>query len=400
MKVGSVIHTLHTSDWDRVNAKDWSRGPTIPDSVLLQQTLELGELAEPLGFDVLWSTNHLGTPYGMVPNVIQWLTYWAGRTEKIDLGSLVVILPWYNPVMLAHEIAMLDQLLKGRRFKFGVGRGISPDEYAELGVPQSESRERFAETLDILTLALTKPRFSYEGTIFKVPEMSVRPGPLHDDLMEDVLCGFNTPESMNLAAERGLGQLFIPAAPIDEMRARVISYNDIRAKRGLAPDQPTNYLWCYCVEKEEDAFKGVTYFRRFKDETSHHYGFANSEKFAKIKGYEAYADTGKTLGWGGWDRENPFEDPYLANQAIGTPDQILERVERLQKATGVKEVVVTWNYGGMPQEESLTSMKLFAKEVLPVLQKMETPLMDPNWQSEGAPAVENKTGALAAELGP
>jgi alkanesulfonate monooxygenase SsuD/methylene tetrahydromethanopterin reductase-like flavin-dependent oxidoreductase (luciferase family) len=288
--------------------------------------------------------------------------------------------------MLASEIAMLDQLLKGRRFKFGVGRGISPDEYAALGVPQSESRERFSETLDILAAALTKTRFSYDGDFFKVPEMSIRPEPLHDDLMKDVLCGFNTPESMNLAAARGLGQLFIPASPIEEMRARVISYNNIRAERGLGPDQPTNYLWCYCVEKEEDAIKGVNYFRRFKEETSFHYGFGNSEKFAKIKGYEAYADTSKTLGWGGWERENPFEDPYLANQAIGTPDQILERVERLQKATGAKEVVVTWAYGGMPHEESLTSMKLFAKEVLPTLQRMETPLMDPNWGPQTAPA--------------
>ena len=396
MKVGSVIHTLHTADWERVHARDWSRGPTIPDSVFLRQTLELGELAEPLGFDVLWATNHLGSPYGMVPNVVQWLTYWAGRTSRIELGSLVVILPWYNPVMLAHEIAMLDQLMQGRRFRFGVGRGVSPDEYAQLGVPQTKSRERFAETLDILTEALSKPRFSYEGEIFKVPEMSIRPEPLHKDLMDNLLCGFNTQESMTMAAERGLGQLFIPASPIDEMRKRVLAYNEIRAGHGLPPDQPTNYLWCYCVEKAEDAIKGVDYFRRFKDETSDHYGFGNFQKFAKIKGYEAYADTGKTLSWGSWNREDPFEDPYLANQAIGTPDQILERIERLQKATGLKEIVVTWNYGGMPQEESLASINLFAKECLPVLQKMETPLSDPDWQSESASIGQNTNEVAGA----
>src|SRR5712671_779265 len=100
MKVGAGIHTLHTDDWERVEAKDWTRAPRIPDYVALEQTLELGHLVEPLGFDCLWASEHFSTPYGMVPNVIQWLTYWAGRTEKIDVGSIVVVVPWWNPVVL------------------------------------------------------------------------------------------------------------------------------------------------------------------------------------------------------------------------------------------------------------------------------------------------------------
>jgi len=376
MKVGAGIHTLHTADWERIAAKDWSRPPTVPDYVALEQTLELGHLVEPLGFDCLWASEHFSTPYGMVPNVIQWLTYWAARTEKIDVGSIVVVVPWWNPVRLAHEVAMLDILLRGRRFKMGVGRGIAPDEYNALGVPQDQSRERFNETIEILKLGLTKQRFSYDGKIFKIPEISIRPGPRHSDLGDNILCAFNTPESMVFAAERGFGQLFVPATPIGEMRKNVIKYNEIRAGQGLPPDQPTIYLWGYCVANERNVDKGVNYFRRYQGEAATHYGFDDASKFLHIKGYESYADLTKTLGGIGASQfDNPFDDPFLANQAIGTPEQIIERVERLQKMTGVKEIMLVFNYGGMPHEESLASMELFAKEVLPALKKMPTPMM-------------------------
>jgi alkanesulfonate monooxygenase SsuD/methylene tetrahydromethanopterin reductase-like flavin-dependent oxidoreductase (luciferase family) len=376
MKVGAGIHTLHTADWERVRARDWSRPPTIPDYVAVEQTLELGHLVEPLGFDALWASEHFGSPYGMVPNVLQWLTYWAGRTSRIDVGSIVVVLPWWNPVDLAHEVAMLDILLQGRQFKMGVGRGIAPSEYGALGIPQSESRERFREALDVLKLSLTRERFSYKGKIFDIPEISVRPQARSKDLADRILCAFNTPESMVLAAEQGLGQLFVPATPIEAMRANVLKYNRIRAERGLPPDQPTIYLWAYCVDDEADARKGVEYFRTYQGEATTHYGLDDSAKFLNIKGYEQYAEIGKTLGGvGSAQYADPFDDPFLSSQAIGTPDRIVERVANLQKETGVKEIMLVFNYGGMPHAESLASLKLFAREVLPALQAMPTPAL-------------------------
>src|SRR5712671_5509569 len=111
------------------------------------------------------------------------------------------------------------------------------------------------------------------------------------------------------------------------------------------PDQPTIYLWGYCVANERDIEKGVKYFRRYQGEAATHYGFADLGRFAKIKGYEAYADLTKTLGGIGAPLyDNPFDDPFLASQAIGTPEQIIERVERLQRMTGVKEIMLVFNY--------------------------------------------------------
>ncbi len=142
MKCGAAVVATNSADWERVNAADWSRPPVVPDHVVMDEALAIGDMVEPLGFDSLWSSEHFATPYGMTPNALQFLAYWAGRTERVDLGSLVVVLPWWHPVKVAHEIAMLDILLRGRNYTLGVGRGLSPKEFGPLGVPQEEARQR------------------------------------------------------------------------------------------------------------------------------------------------------------------------------------------------------------------------------------------------------------------
>src|SRR5712691_8040160 len=61
-------------------------------------TLYIGELVEPLGFDSIWATEHYGSAYSMQPNPLQYLAYWAGRTTRVDMGTAVIVAPWWNPV--------------------------------------------------------------------------------------------------------------------------------------------------------------------------------------------------------------------------------------------------------------------------------------------------------------
>ena len=84
--------------------------------------LRLASLAEPLGFDSLWSVEHHFTDYTMVPDVLQFLSYFAGRTQRVQLGSMVVVLPWHDPMRAAEEISLIDHLCSGR-FVLGIGRG-------------------------------------------------------------------------------------------------------------------------------------------------------------------------------------------------------------------------------------------------------------------------------------
>src|SRR5919108_1020870 len=89
-------------------------GARLSDAEVYRQELRLADLAEPLGFDSLWSVEHHFTDYTMVPDVIQFLTYMAGRTKKVKLGSMVVVLPWHDPVRVAEEVSMLDAMSDGR----------------------------------------------------------------------------------------------------------------------------------------------------------------------------------------------------------------------------------------------------------------------------------------------
>ena len=154
MQVGVMVTSYNHRDWDRLLAGDYSRGPSTADVDIHRQTIALGDMVEPLGFDSIWTVEHHFTPYTMVPNPLQFLTYMAGRTERVDFGTMVVVLPWHDPIRVAEEIAMLDLLAQGRRVTLGFGRGAGKVEFEGFRTPMGESRERFLESLEIVRRAL------------------------------------------------------------------------------------------------------------------------------------------------------------------------------------------------------------------------------------------------------
>ncbi|MBO9694691.1 MAG: LLM class flavin-dependent oxidoreductase [Sphingopyxis sp.] len=372
MKCGVSVVAMNSTDWDRVNAGDWSRPPAIPDHEILDESLALGDLVEPLGFDSLWSSEHFATPYGMIPNSLQFLAYWAGRTEKIDLGSIVTVLPWWHPVKVAHEIAMLDILLRGRNFTLGVGRGLSAKEFGPLGVSQGEARQRFQEIIDIIKLGFSKERFSYDGEIFKIPEMSIRPQPRHRDLTDRAVGAFMTGGSLEAVAKSGLGHIVVTASSFEQVGQNTAQFNKFRAEAGYSPDnQPIIYLFCYCSEDRADLEKA----KKFIDspDGNYHYGFNDPATFAGIKGYEAYE---KMMA--------ARVDPTAQKQAaayqwlMGTPDELIAKVTDIQNKTSAKEIVLAFNYGGMSRAQAEKSMRLFAREVLPAVQAIPATLHEHN----------------------
>ncbi|WP_330231468.1 LLM class flavin-dependent oxidoreductase [Nocardia sp. NBC_00508] len=369
---------MYSEDWRRVQAGDWSQPPSPPDYVKWDEVLDLGDRIEPLGFDSIWSVEHFATPYGMVPNSLQHLAFWAGRTERVDLGTSVIVLPWHHPVQVAHEIAFLDILLQGRNYTIGVGRGLSPKEFGPLGIPQEQARQRFVESLDVIRLGLTQERFSYDGEIFKIPETSIRPQPRHGDLWSNALGGFMTETSLEAVAKAGLGAIVVSPQSFDKVAQNMMLFNQIRQQNGLSPDsQPMVLLWAYCVERPEEAAIARKYFARFERDGALHYGFADPTAFENISGYEQYAEmmkqpdsgsTGFVPGGGAEVAEHNAAD----NQLIGTPDEIIEKVEYMQRTTGAREIAVNFNFGGMPHDLCVKSMQLFAAEVLPAIREMPT----------------------------
>ncbi len=114
------------------------------DVAVYKEHLELGDLAEPLGFDSIFALEHHFTGYSMSPAPVQLLSYFAGRTKRVQLGTAVIVLPWHDPIRVAESIALLDVLCGGRCL-FGFGRGAASVEYAGFRIPMEEARPRFVE---------------------------------------------------------------------------------------------------------------------------------------------------------------------------------------------------------------------------------------------------------------
>lgn len=380
MKVNLGFGSHNSHDWERVLAGDFSHPPATPDADCVQATLAIADLAEPLGFDGIWMPEHCGTPYGMTPNPIQALSYFAGRTERISLGTFVVVAPWWHPVRLAHQIAYLDILSNGRYTTIGIGRGVSKGEFAAVGVPREESRQRFNETLDILQLALSGERFSYEGEIFTVPEMSLRPEPRSRDLFSRVYSSSSTAESLEILARRGMVPLFVGNKPIEDAGREVQQVNIFRKEEGLPPCQPKNVMFMYCTAG--DPAKSEEWIWTANRDVTVHYGFADASNFKGVKGYEAYAAREASATavlassvTGDAKRSAPKTPGYHAsNLLIGTPEEIFDRLTAAQKACSFSELTIVPQFGTMPHHEAMASTELFAKEVLPAVHKMDAPL--------------------------
>src|SRR5438876_6802061 len=148
MKVGMSIFMQNTNN-------KWS------DYEVYRNNLKLADLAEPLGFDSVWSVEHHFTDYTMCPDVLQFLTYMAGRTRRVSLGSMVVVLPWHDPLRVAEEVSMLDAI-SGGRLILGLGRGAGKVEFDGFRLSMDESRTRFVESAEMLLRGLESGHCEYQ----------------------------------------------------------------------------------------------------------------------------------------------------------------------------------------------------------------------------------------------
>lgn len=371
MHCGVMVTGYNQGDWGRLMKEEYDRPPEVSDAENMDNTLYMGDLVEPLGFDSIWATEHYGSAYSMQPNPLQYLAFWTGRTNRVDMGTAVIVAPWWNPVRLAHEISMLDILLRGRRLHLGIGRGIAPHEYASLGYPLEQSHKYFYDVINAIKAADGAERFEFHGEVYDIPPTTIRPQARHKgDLTKDIKVAFTTKASAQMAAENGLGQMFVSGADLNEMTTQVQMFNTIRSELGLPPDQPTTLLWMYCAETEEEAEEGWEYFYDQLTAAQHHYFEWNNPGFDGIHGYEEYLER-QTADIGTADAGFAAR---RGTMPIGTPDQIIEKIKRLQETISLEKIVVHVFYGGMPRDKAEKSLRLFAERVLPAVQAMPTPI--------------------------
>ena len=364
MKVGVTSWFCNVAEWqERIQAGDFSRPYPITDTQQLDRELYLADLVEPLGFDSFWTIEHHFSPYGMTTNPTQLLTYVAGRTSRIELGTMVLVLPWHHPLRLAESISVLDNVLRGRRLNIGMGRGAAAREFNGFEIPYDTSRERMVEVLDILRTALTREYFSYEGEFFQIPRTVIRPRPRTEDLTANMLMTWASPESLKLAAESGAAPLFTNLHGIEPLTEGMATFNEIRATRGWGPSTSAVAITVFCHEDQQYAHEYATrYWRATTGQTIWHYDKLGSPSFMPDASPQ--------------ERRAVMDRAYQSQTAagiFGTPEFLIERIREIQAAGNVSHLITLHSFGDMPLADVERSMRMFAEQVLPVVRAIPVP---------------------------
>ena len=340
----------------------------LSDFECYQRELALCELAEPLGFDSIWEPEHHFTDYEMTPNVLQFLTYMAGRTKKVKLGSMVVVLPWHDPLRVTEEIVLLDHLSGGRAL-FGMGRGLGAVEFGGFRVDMNDSREIFLESAETIVSALRTGVIEYHGKHIKQPRRNIRPAPFKTFEGRTFGAGLS-PETMPILAKIGAAPMIFPLKSWEEVRDTLNNYKKTwnEARPNVVPPKCTLVSFAYVnkdPKKAEDL--GRKYIGDYLRSVVKHYDMGG-ENFSSTKGYDFYAKQAEQFR--GAALEEKVES-YVQLMPWGTPDQYLEKITKIDNLIDMGAALVHFAFAGMPYDVAEENMRLFAKEVLPELKRWD-----------------------------
>jgi len=342
------------------------------DRNVYRNELRLGDLAEPLGFESIWGVEHHFTDYTMCPDVLQYLSYFAGRTERIQLGSMVVVLPWHHPMRVAEQVVVLDHLSNGR-FVFGIGRGLGRVEFEGLGISQADSREIFVESAQTILEGLERGYCEFEGRFIRQERREIRPRPFKS-FRGRTYAAAVSPESSVIMARLGIGLLIIPQKPWEMVVNELDRYRrTYQETNGAEAPPPIVAGWTFC---DENAARAEETARRYIGDywrsVVRHYELVG-DHLTKLRGYEGYkAMQERASRPGGVDELVEF---FLGLQVWGTPEQCYRKVVDVQRRTGGEAFVGVFSYAGMPYDMAEANLRLFAAEVMPEL-KRHVPIQD------------------------
>ncbi len=204
----------------------------IPLSQVYERAIERFEIMDETGYDAVWLAEHHFSGYSVCPSVHMMATHAAARTRRLRIGTAVSLAPFYHPLRLAEEVALLDHL-SGGRVNWGAGRGFSRTEFAAFGVPVEESAERFRETVEIVLAAWNEGPVTHHGTHFQVEGVDVLPKPLQHP-HPPVWMAATSEGAIDWAAGRGFSILMDPHCTKSELGEKRRHYGDRLAQAGHA----------------------------------------------------------------------------------------------------------------------------------------------------------------------
>ena len=350
---------------------DYREGSTQEEA--FQEAFSLSQLAEETGLNGVWlAERHFSSPGGSndslgtgIPSIVSvpliLASAIAARTERLRIGMAVAVLPLCHPIRMAEEAATVDQISLGR-LDFGVGRSGFARAYEGYGIPYAESRERFQESLEVITKAWTQERFSHEGKYFTFNDVCVLPKP-YQKPHPPIRMAATTSETFPQVGQRGLS-IFVGLRGMDvsQVAHHLDIYREAWRESGHSDDADVLLrIPVYVAETADRALSEpeastMQSYRRMAA------SFTKSAADAGTTASEDRIKRGQRLS------NISYQDLLGERLAYGTPEMVAERLGRLTEELGLSGVVIEPNVGGgISPDRVFNSVRLFAEEVAPLL---------------------------------
>ena len=219
-------------------------------------SLEQIALAEKYGFDmVTTSEHHMVEDNGYFPSNMVTCAGIATRTEKMRIGTCVLLLPFYHPLAVAEDAAVLDIMSRGR-FVLGVGLGYRREEFAAFNVPFEQRAARFEEALGLVRRLMTERNVTHTGPYFPMEDVTLMPRPVQKPC-PPIWVAAKLPAAIRRAARMGNAWLADPVTPLKVLKERKQVYLDALAETGKDASQVEFPLRreAYVAEESERAWE-------------------------------------------------------------------------------------------------------------------------------------------------
>jgi alkanesulfonate monooxygenase SsuD/methylene tetrahydromethanopterin reductase-like flavin-dependent oxidoreductase (luciferase family) len=328
--------------------------------------VEIIEYLERAGFDGVWIAEHHFRDYGTCPNPLSMLAYLAGRTEKLLLGTAIVVLPLHDPKRVVEETALVDLVSSGR-VRLGVGRGYQAAEFDAFGLQLSEARERFDECLDIIERAWSGDSAAYQGNFYEVADVHITPEPVQSP-HPPIWVAAVSPETVERYAARGLPVMIDPTATFrNAIKAAETWHRTVPSDRADSPLCISRFV--HVAESDEAARAEIA-------ELDHR---ADPSRFIREENAPIDRATGKMArGFEFWERQymkgaKVDADFRWENQELaGSPERVISQIQQLETA-GFGEVICDFgNTRQLTVDESKRAIDRFASQVLPAFKTVAT----------------------------
>lgn len=312
-----------------------------------EQALREATYGEELGFASVWLEEHHGVKNHYWPSPLVALAGFATRTSSIRLGTDIIVLPFYHPVRVAEDVAMLD-VMSGGRFIFGAAIGYRPPEFALYETPMENRGARYEEQLQIMTGLWTKDDFDFDGRFYHLNKANIEPKPISQPHPPIWLGGWG-PLSLKRAALFGDAWIPGPTAALDKLLSAKDNYLKSLEEAGKA--QPVDWpLTREVIVADTDQ-----------------QALELAEKYLLINYRDEYG--------GGW--EHPLigrEDSSPVDELdaltkdrfiVGNPKRCIRTIQRFVEAYGTNHLVCRMYFPGMPHQHIMHELELISREVMP-----------------------------------